>query len=144
MPIFANTARAVLFGRKPNNEMTLGNVARASLMRLFGSDAKGKPTVGQYVGHLGVRTLQGAFGIRNERPVEGRLPSGWPADVFAVIAKEIEAKGGTIKLEDGAIIPAFRLTSAGAVVLPHMYVAYIKPTSQFSDYRKACRRRASS
>jgi hypothetical protein len=136
MPIFANTARAVLFGRKPNNEMTLGNVAKAQLSRMFGSDAKGKPTVGQYVGHLGVRTLQGAFGIRSERTVEGRLPSGWPADVFGIIAKEIEAKGGTIKLEDGAIIPAFRLTSSGAVVLPHMYVAYIVPTNQYSNYDK--------
>jgi ABC-type dipeptide/oligopeptide/nickel transport system ATPase component len=137
MPRFASTARAVLFGRKQNNDLTFGNVALAAIWRLFGGEAKDKPTVGQYVGHLGVRTLQGAFGIRNERTVEGRLPGGWPADVFAIIAKEIEAKGGTIKLEDGAIIPAFRLTANGAVVLPHMYVAYIKPTSQYSDYKKA-------
>jgi hypothetical protein len=136
MKLFANVARATLFGRKQNNALTFGNTLAASIARLFGMEAKDKPTVGQYAYHVGVRTIQSAFGIRDERTAEGKLPLGWPRDVFSIVAKEVESKGGLIKLDDGATIPAFRLTTVGAIVLPHLWIAYIKPNSQYSDYKK--------
>ena len=137
MSVLANMSRSILFGRKANNELTFGNTAKATIARVIGADATGKPTIGQYAWHVGIRTVASALGAKSAPATEDRLPKDWPADIFAIIAKEIEYKAGTIKLEDGAIIPAFRLTASGAAVLPHLWIAYIKPTSSYSDYKKA-------
>ncbi len=138
MSVFANMSRSILFGQKANTtDPTFGNVVKASLSRAVGVEVKNAPTVSQYAWHVGVRAVQSAIGIRLQKTGNERLPQGWPPGIFAIIAKEIESKGGTVKLEDGAIIPAFRLTTANAAVLPHMWVAYIKPTTSYSDYKKA-------
>lgn len=135
MNFLATTARGVLFGKKPNPALTAGNVTKQTLLRWIGMGSDNAPTVGQYAKHVGVRTIERAFGIKTES-AEGKLPTGWPRDVFAVVANEIEKKGGTVALEGGEKIPAFRLTTTGAAVLPHMYVAYIKRNSDYADYGK--------
>jgi hypothetical protein len=132
----ATAARGVLFGKTPNPALTAGNVTKHALLRLIGMGSDKAPTVGQYAKHVGVRTIERAFGIKTESP-EGKLPTGWPRDVFAVIANEIEKKGGSVTLDGGERIPAFRLTTSGAAVLPHMFVAYIKRNSDYADYGKA-------
>lgn len=136
MKFLANTARNILFGKQSDPGLTLGNVTKASLLRMVGIERRNDPTVGQYAQHLGVRTIEHAFGVRTAKSQEGRLPAGWPSSVFAIVAKEVESKGGTVKLEDGLTIPAFRLTTAGACVLPHMWVAYIRRNSDLSQYAK--------
>ena len=97
MNFLATTARGVLFGKTPNPALTAGNVTKQTLLRLIGMGSDKAPTVGQYAKHVGVRTIERVFGIKTES-VEGKLPTGWPRDVFAVIANEIEKKGGSVTL----------------------------------------------
>jgi hypothetical protein len=131
MMALTTTARAVLFGKK-NNQLTFNSVAKASLWRALGSDQTGQPTVGDYAKHLLSSAIASAFGVRGERFAVERLPHGWPADVFAIAAKEIAEKSGTIKLPEGQVVPAFRLTAKGAQVLPTAWVAYIKGSADYS------------
>ena len=131
MMALANTARAVLFGKK-NTELTFHMVAFATLWRALGSDQAGRPTIGDYAKHLLSSAIASTFGVRGERATVERLPQGWPADVFAIAAKEISEKGGTIKLPEGQVVPAFRLTAKGAQVLPTAWVAYIKGSADYS------------
>ena len=133
----ADFGRFLLHGTR-RNEMTL---ARASLNTGWNVArwAIGKePTdagLASYAKQTGIRAVTSLFGVK-QAAADDKLPQGWPADVFAIVAKEIGAKGGTVTLEDGVKIPAFKLAMCGAATLPHMWVAYIKPQSQFSDYKK--------
>lgn len=131
MMALTNTARAVLFGKK-NNQVTFNSVAKATMWRALGSDQTGRPTIGDYAKHLLSSAIAAAFGVSGERSAVERLPHGWPADVFAIAAKEISEKAGTIKLPEGHVVPAFRLTAKGAQVLPTMWVARIKGGADYS------------
>lgn len=134
----ADVGRWLLHGGSRRNEMTL---ARASintgwnLARRAVGKAPADAGLVDYAKSTGIRAISSLFGVKQATD-DAKLPSGWPADVFAVVAKEIAAKAGMITLEDGAKIPAFKLATTGAAVMPHMWVAYIKPRSQFSDYKK--------
>jgi len=135
----ADVGRWLLHGSTKCNELTL---ARASIntgwnlgRRAFGKAPADQPGLANYAKSTGIRALQSVLGVKVTQ-ADDRLPQGWPAEVFAIIAKEIEAKGGTVTLEDGIKIPAWRLVCGNAATLPHMWVAYIKPQSQFSDYKK--------
>lgn len=133
----ADVGRWLLYGGNRCHEMTL---ARASIntgwnlaRRAFGHDAHDAGLL-DYAKTTGIRAIGSVLGAK-QAPADDRLPQGWPVDVFTIVAKEIESKAGTIKLEDGVIVSAFRLTTSGAVTLPHMWIAYIKPTASTSNYR---------
>lgn len=134
----ADVGRWLLHGGSRRNEMTL---ARASintgwnLARRAVGKAPADAGLMDYAKSTGIRAISSLFGVK-QATNDAKLPAGWPADVFAVVAKEIAAKAGMITLEDGAKIPAFKLATSGAAVMPHMWVAYIKPQSQYSDYKK--------
>lgn len=134
----ADFGRLLLHGTSRRNEMTL---ARASLNTGWNVArwAVGKePTdagLQAYAKQTGIRAISSLFGVK-QAATDDKLPQGWPADVFAVVAQEIAAKGGTVTLDDGVKIPAFRLVAGGAATLPHMWVAYVKPQHQYSDYKK--------
>lgn len=133
-----DVGRWLLHGGARRNEMTL---ARASfntswnLVRRVVGKAPTDAGLVDYAKATGIRALQSMLGVK-AAPADDKLPAGWPADVFSIVAKEIAAKGGMVTLEDGVKIPAFKLVMSNAATLPHMWVAYIKPQSQYSDYKK--------
>lgn len=132
----ADLGRLLLHGNR-RNEMTL---ARASLNTGWNAArwAIGKEMtdagIVSYAKSTGIRAISSLFGVKPAS--EGKLPTGWPVDVFTIVSNEIAAKGGMIALEDGVKIPAFKLSMTGAATLPHLWIAYIKPQSQLSDYKK--------
>ena len=135
----ADVGRWLLYGGNRRHEMTL---VRASLNTgwnlarwAIGKEPVDQPGLANYAKTTGIRALRSMFGVK-QAPAESKLPQGWPQDVFEIVAKEIAAKGGVITLEDGVKLPAFKLVTGNAAILPHMWVAYIKPQSQFSDYKK--------
>lgn len=132
----ADFGRFLLHGNNRRNKMTLARASVNSGWNVARWAIGKEPTdvgLASYAKETGIRAITSLFGVKQAQ--DDKLPAGWPADVFAVVAKEIESKAGNIKLEDGAIIPAFRLTTSGAVTLPHMWIAYIKPTASTSNYR---------
>lgn len=129
--MWKSTARNVLFGR--TDKITLRNVMQSTALSLVGVKRQDTPTFGVWLRQMTVDRL---FAIAPARDEMSRLPRGWPRAVFSTVDREIQAKGGTIKLEDGATIPAFKLVAAHAAVLPHMWTAYIKPQSAHSDFKK--------
>lgn len=135
----ADVGRWLLHGGNRRHEMTL---ARASINTgwnlarwAFGKEPVDQPGLANYAKTTGIRAISSLFGVKTT-PTEGTLPQGWPPDVFEIVGKEIESKAGTVTLEDGMKISAWRLVRSGAATLPHMWVAYIKPQSQYSDYKK--------
>lgn len=132
-----DVGRWLLHGTR-RNEMTLARASLNSGWNLARWAIGKEPTdagLASYAKSTGIRAISSLFGVKQATD-DVKLPQGWPAGVFAVVAKEIAAKGGVITLEDGVKIPAFKLATSGAAVMPHMWVAYIKPQSQYSDYKK--------
>jgi len=126
----ADFGRWLLHGGGRRNEMTL---ARASintgwnLARRAVGKAPADAGLMDYAKSTGIRAISSLFGVKQATD-DAKLPGGWPADVFAIVARDIRVRGGSIKLADGLTQPAFKLTTRGAVELPHMWIAFIDPT----------------
>lgn len=129
--------RYLLHGVNRRHDMTLARAGINSGWNMA-RRAVGKPAADagllEYAKVSGIRAISSLLGVKAAKPEQ--LPAGWPQDVFDIVAREIEAKAGTVQLEDGAKVPAWKLVRSNAATLPHMWVAYIKPQSQFSDYKK--------
>ena len=109
----ADVGRWLLHGNR-RHEMTLGHASLNTGWNLarwaIGKEPVDQPGLANYAKATGIRMISSVFGVKQSR-ADDRLPQGWPADVFEIVAKEIASKGGTITLEDGVKIPAFNLLS---------------------------------
>jgi hypothetical protein len=121
--------RYLLHGVNRRHDMTLARAGINSGWNMA-RRAVGKPAADagllEYAKVSGIRAISSLLGVKAAKPEQ--LPAGWPQDVFDIVARDIRVRGGTVKLPDGLTQPAFRLTTRGAVELPHMWIAFVEPT----------------
>lgn len=132
--MLASIARLVLFGRdtydmrkKPTPQGWAWGKLQNWLRRRLGLHDVSSPGVVDFLNHYAGDWLQS----RGMAPGD-ELPAGWPKRVYAVLERYVKARGGSVVVGD-LQIPAFTLERRSALVLPSMWVVYVRFESPEAD-----------